>query len=211
MDLYFIRHSESTGNGQGRFLGWSDHPLTARGRAQAEAAGARLAALGPMPVLCSDLPRADETARIVAARWGVPVEPDARWREIGSGSLEGLPWDALAADAALAAAYEADPFHTAAPGGESAAVMAERAVAAFTGALARPEPRLVVVTHDGPLRAVFAHVLGIPSTHFWRLTTRHGGLTHIAMTDGWLTVVTMNEVGHLAAVDHPGMTQQPAR
>ncbi len=198
MDIYLIRHGESTGNGQGCFLGWSDHPLTARGRAQAEAAGARLAALGPMPVLCSDLPRARESAEIIAARWNVPVEPDARWRELSSGRLEGRPWEELSADADLAAALDADPYHTVMPGGESAAMMMQRAVAAVTEAAARPVPCLVVVAHDGPIRAVLAHVLGIPPTHFWRLTTRHGGLTHLAVVDGWWYVITTSETGHLA-------------
>ena len=159
--------------------------------------GARLAPLGPMPMLCSDLLRARETAEIIAAHWGGTVEPDARWRETHCGDFEGRPWSDFTADAELQARYDTDPYHTAIPGGESAATMAARAVAAFTDALARPEPRLAIVSHGGPLCAVLAHVLAVPYTHFWKLLMDHAGLTSITETDGWLAVKTMNDVGHL--------------
>ena len=46
----------------GTLMGQSDHRLTALGEAQAAAAAARLAPFGPMPLHCSDLPRAVATA-----------------------------------------------------------------------------------------------------------------------------------------------------
>ena len=62
MKLYLVRHGQSTGNVGGTLMGQSDHPLTALGEAQARAVAARLAPFGPMPVHCSDLPRAVATA-----------------------------------------------------------------------------------------------------------------------------------------------------
>jgi broad specificity phosphatase PhoE len=196
MDIYLIRHGQSTGNGRNCFMGWSDHPLTDLGRAQAEAAAGRLAALGPMPVLCSDLQRARQTAEIVAARWDVEVLADCRWREICCGDFEDRPWDAFSCDPELQARFESDPYHTVMPGGESAAMMAARALAAFDEVLAQENERVVIVTHDGPIRAVLAHCLGIPDDRFWRYYTDHGGYTHLTCLDGWLAVRTMNDISH---------------
>ena len=66
------------------------------GEAQAAAAAARLAPFGPMPLHCSDLPRAVATAGYIARAWGsgdaglaapaaAPLLPDARLREIDLG------------------------------------------------------------------------------------------------------------------------------
>ncbi|HEY3377709.1 MAG TPA: histidine phosphatase family protein [Armatimonadota bacterium] len=200
MDIYLIRHGESTGNSLNCFLGWSDHPLTERGQAQAQAIAGRLAPLGPMPVWCSDLPRARQTAEAVVAPWGGTVTEDARWREICSGAYEGRPWDAFTADQELSQRFDADPFHTPMPEGESVAIMAARVREAFAACCAAPIPRLAVVTHDGPIRAVLAHCLGIPPERFWTLATTHGALTHLTLTEGWLSVRCVNDASHLGAL-----------
>ena len=200
MDIFLIRHGESTGNGQGRFLGWGGHVLTAAGRAQAEAVAARLAPLGPMPVLCSDLPRACETGAAIAASWDGAVQPDARWREIHCGALEDCPWDDLQRHPGLAAQYDIDPYGTAMPGGESIAMMAARVTAAFCEVLTRADARLVIVTHDGPLRAVLAYCLQFTPARFWTLTTSHGGLTHLTWADDWLSIRAINDTSHLVGL-----------
>lgn len=199
MDIYLIRHGHSLGNGLGRMVGWSDHPLSDRGRAQAAAVAARLGGLGPMPVLCSDLLRARVTAEIIAAQWAIAVEPDARWRETCCGELEDCPWSVFDERPELKAAYDADPLGARLPGGESMAEMAARAVAAFGQALTRPEPALAIVAHDGPIRAVLAHCLLLPAERFWTLTTSHGGLTQLTSRDGWISIRAVNDGGHLPA------------
>ena len=74
MKLYLVRHGQSAGNLPGRMTGWSEHPLTALGATQARRVAARLAPLGPMAVYASDLPRALDTARLIAAA-GVSAGP----------------------------------------------------------------------------------------------------------------------------------------
>lgn len=197
-DIYLIRHGQSTGNTGGRMIGWSDHALTALGRRQAAAVAARLAPLGPMPVICSDLQRACETASTIAARWGGEVTHDQRWREICCGVYEDCTWEEFNGDAELQRCLETDPLGTCMPEGESIHMVVARVTAAFTELCARPEPRLAVVTHDGGIRSVLAHCLQLPAERFWTIFTEHAGLTLLRITGDWVSVRTVNDTNHLA-------------
>jgi probable phosphoglycerate mutase len=198
--IFLIRHGQSTGNGKGCMIGWTDHPLTDVGRAQAAAVGARLAVHGPMPVHCSDLSRACATAQLVAAVGGGPVLPDARWREVHCGAYEDAPWSAFSGDTTLQSLFDDDPLGTCMPGGESVAQMRARVEEAFAALLADPAPRLAVVAHDGPIRAILAHCLQIPASRYWALTTHHGGVTTLTVIDGWINVLCVNDTSHLAGI-----------
>lgn len=197
MDIYLIRHGQSTGNGREFFMGWSDHPLTELGQAQARAVAARLAPLGPLPVVCSDLLRARETAEIIAAGGQGAVQADSRWREVHCGRFEDRPWEEFSAEPELTALFDADPFGAAMPGGESAAMMSARVTAAFDELTQRTDAGVIVVAHDGPIRAVLTHCLNIPPARFWTLTTTHGGLTQLTVADQWISIRTVNDTSHL--------------
>jgi broad specificity phosphatase PhoE len=210
MKLYLVRHGASTGNTPGNLIGHSDHPLTADGKAQAAAVAARLAPLGPMPVFCSDLPRARATAGFIAEAWRAPlpdVTPDPRLRELHLGDFEGRSWKEFQADQALMAALELDPYCTMLPNGESLEQLAERVLAAVDDIVVAagggaPEALAAVclVAHDGPIRAVLNHHLGVPPQKWWTLSTTHGGLSLLEWTDGWVNVRFVNDTSHLAGL-----------
>jgi len=163
---------------------------------------ARLAPLGPMPVYASDLPRALDTARVIAARWSaaeaaVGVIPDRRLREIDLGDYEGRSWDELTADLELADAFAREPFATALPGGESLAMLAERAVAVFEEIVQAEHAVACLVSHDGPIRSILNHVLRVPVERHWAISTSHGGLSLLEASDGWVNVRFVNDTCHL--------------
>ena len=209
MKLYLVRHGCSAGNVPGRMTGWSEHPLTRLGKAQARRVAARLASLGPMPVYASDLPRALDTARVIAARWSaaeapVGVIPDRRLREIDLGDYEGRSWDELTADHELAAAFAREPLGTALPGGESLAMLAERVVAAFEE-IARGEHTVAcLVAHDGPIRSILNYVLRVPAERHWAISTSHGGLSLLETSGDWVSVRFVNDTSHLRGLRAEG-------
>ena len=99
--LTLLRHGESLWNHEKRFTGWTDVALTARGVAQAQRAGALLAAHGFAFDVCftSTLRRATDTLRIVLEAMGttaVPVHESWRLNERHYGALQGLTrWEAM--------------------------------------------------------------------------------------------------------------------
>lgn len=93
--LVVVRHGESTNNAVERLTGWRDVELTARGRAQARAAGALLRARGLhfSVVFTSLLRRATESADLLMHELGHGgPERRASWRlnERHCGALHGL-------------------------------------------------------------------------------------------------------------------------
>jgi broad specificity phosphatase PhoE len=208
MKLYLVRHGLSAGNLPGRMTGWSDHPLTSLGIAQAQRVATRLALLGPMPVVASDLPRALETARLIAAQWGpaatatsgAAVTADRRLREIDLGDYEGKSWDEFVADTDLADAFAREPLLTALPGGESLAAVRERVLAAFHEIAAQEHEAVCLVSHDGPIRTLLNHLLGVPAERHWVISTTHGGISLVETSPEWTNVRFVNDTSHLAGL-----------
>jgi len=93
VSVVFETHSTTADNEQGRATGWLPGELSARGRLQAAELGRRRArpADDIAAVLCSDLARAAETARIAFAGTTVPVLLDWRLRECDYGDRNGMP------------------------------------------------------------------------------------------------------------------------
>jgi len=234
MKLYLVRHGQSTGNVSGTLMGQSEHPLTELGEAQARAAAARLAPFGPMPLYCSDLPRAVATAAHVAAAWspaGSPIIREPRLREIDLGEYEGASWEEFEADEALTAAFADDPYGTVLPGGESLAHLEVRVMAAVRDVLGahgvasqgdlstdavvaadasaqatgfhsvEPGESACIVAHDGPIRAILNHYLGVPPEKWWTLSTTHGGVSLLEFSADWVNVRYVNATSHLAGLD----------
>lgn len=202
MKIYLVRHGQSTGNVTGTMLGWGDHGLTARGRAEAKAVAARLKRFGPMPVHCSDLPRTRQTAEVIAAGWRPPHAPprvlaDERLREIDLGEFDGRSWDEFNADKELAAAFARDLLGTHVPGGESLGEVAARVIAAFDDVVASAAACACIVGHDGTIRAIVNHVLRVPPERYYSLQTTHGGLTLLETGDAAINLAFLNDTSHL--------------
>jgi broad specificity phosphatase PhoE len=58
-----------------------------------------------------------------------------------------------------------------------------------------------LVAHDGPIRAVLNHYLGVPPEKWWTLSTTHGGVSLLEFAGGCVTVRFVNATGHLAGLE----------
>lgn len=163
--VLLVRHGETPWNRERRLQGWAPVGLSDRGRDQARALGAALAARHDVDAIdASDLRRARETADLVAEAVGVPVREEAGWRERDFGVLQGMTYEAFESEhgeysltRAGEAAVDRRPER-----GESLADLRERVLDAWsrlTVGLGEDETRLVV-THGGPLYLLLGHLTG---------------------------------------------------
>lgn len=99
--LILLRHGESQWNRENRFTGWTDVPLTDRGRQEADRAGDVLRDAGLLPdrVFTSVMTRCVHTVWRVLDRLGrswTPVDKHWRLNERHYGALQGLNKEAAA-------------------------------------------------------------------------------------------------------------------
>ena len=202
-----VRHGETRWNLGRRFQGHEDSPLTARGKAQAEALGRRLARMGFDTLVASDLGRARETAEIIAARAGhAAYQTDRRLRERNYGVMEGLQVpDIQANHPGLFEAWNADDPDFVIPAGESHRQHYERNAAFLREwADARPGTATAVVAHGGVLDSVFRFVTGAPLDRPRCFVTANAGLSVVCRgrfygTTRWV-IQAWNDTGHLDGV-----------
>ena len=165
--LLLWRHGRTEWNATGRFQGQLDPPLDEEGRRQAALAAPHLLAAGLPPeetvVVSSDLNRAAETAEALSALLGVPLRLDARLREHGMGSWRASPATRSPSVIPSSSPTGAPAGRSAGRGGEEAAAVAERAVAALADLPAAEVA--VVVTHGGTAGRLMERLLGIDPDH----------------------------------------------
>lgn len=178
--LLVLRHGQSEWNAQGRWQGHADVPLDDVGRAQADEAAQRVAALGAFAaVWSSDLQRAIATAQAVADALGRgPVHLDARLRENDVGPWEGLNQQEVDHGWPGFLIEKRRP-----EGFESYDAASARMIAGFRDIAAHhPRERVVVVSHGGIVRAT-RRALGAPDEHLPNL----GGTWFTVDPDGEIT------------------------
>lgn len=89
VEIVFETHSTTTDNEAGIATGWLPGKLSPAGRLQARDLGDRRRDGGFSVVFVSDLFRAGETAILAFAESAIPIQQDARLREIHYGDLDG--------------------------------------------------------------------------------------------------------------------------
>ena len=196
---HLLRHGQTEHTPERRFSGRNDLPLSAIGRAEAEAAAERAAALGVDVVVASPLRRTRETAEVVAARLGLPVAFDDDLVEMDFGDLEGLTADEARTKHPLAARRVFTETDVPAPGGESIADVSRRVARARARLLEEHRGRTVlVVSHVTPIKLLLAAGLDVDDAVVHRIFLGAASLSTVAWsTDGRHSVRLVNDVSHL--------------
>jgi len=197
--LLLIRHGETTWNAEGRYQGQTDVPLNETGRRQAQALAQRLASEEIDAVYASDLRRALETAKIIAAPHSLPVQEDSRLRELCFGVWEGLSYAEIEEQAPdTLAAWRDAPLDNTPPGGETLTQFSER-VQAFLDDVKgnHPEQTVLVAAHGGTLRAVLCSALGLSPASYWQFRVSNGSLSDVSLYEEGAILNVLNDTAHL--------------
>ncbi|MDQ2784410.1 MAG: histidine phosphatase family protein [Chloroflexota bacterium] len=214
--LYLIRHGEAVSNVEPIMGGMNgDTGLTSLGVRQAEALRDRLAATEEIAadvLIASTLPRARQTAEIIAPALRLPIVWEDDVQEMRVGEADGLPLDEFARRYGVPD-YARDPYRPLAPGGESWAQFLLR-VGTTLHRIAREHDgkTVVIVCHggiiDGSMICFFGmNTQAIPAAD---LHTHNTSITHweqrarAGKAPRW-RLITYNDVAHLrdiGAVEH---------
>ena len=214
MRLILVRHGDAIAGFHGVIGGVKGcKGLTDLGRRQAEALRDHLAATGRIEadvLLASTLPRAIETASIIAPGLGLEIAGhECDLCEVHTGEADGLEWSEYAIRYG-SFDMEAEPDRVFAPEGESFNSFHERVRRVLTRLAEEYHGQTVVaVCHAGVIQASVRLLLGVPRPHGGaQLRPTNTGLTiweHESSRNLW-TLHTFNDASHLLglSVTSPG-------
>jgi probable phosphomutase (TIGR03848 family) len=216
--VLLVRHGLTAGTGTvltGRTPGI---PLDDRGREQAAALAARLAAVPLDAIITSPLERCRQTAGAIAsARNGHPVavQEDERLAEVRYGDWTGKPLKRLAKEP-LWRVVQAHPSGAAFPGedGESMPDVQHRAVGAVREWNARlgRDATYLICSHGDVIKSLIADSLGMHLDLFQRIQVDPCSLTAIRYTPFRPFLVRMNDTGGtVSGLVKPGRRPRQAR
>ncbi|WJW75160.1 alpha-ribazole phosphatase family protein [Thiohalobacter sp. IOR34] len=174
-----LRHGETVLGAV--FLGRSDAPLTAAGRA------AMQAALPERPswqiVFSSPLQRCADFAGELAQQAGVECRLLPELQEMDFGDWDGRSAQQIQAeDPNALETFWADPLHRAPPGGETLAGFAERVARGWRLLLAAAAGRhALLVSHGGVIRVLLCQQLGVPLERLFCWRVPHAGLSRLRL------------------------------
>lgn len=153
--VYLIRHAEAEGNAYRRIHGQYDSLVTPNGLRQIAALQARFREIPIDRCYASDLYRTRKTAEAVCAPKGLQLSCDARFREVGLGRWEDVPFGYLEEfEAEDMRRFNREPESWHVDGSERYEVYKDRFLQALSErAEENPGGSIAIVTHGCVLRA----------------------------------------------------------
>jgi probable phosphoglycerate mutase len=180
--IYLLRHGQVAYFVDGRPVGQDDVHLTDEGRRESERTAAALAGLTFDRVITSGLPRAVETAQIVAP----DREPEAwpEFREIEAGRLADVPDPEAAFVHAFSGTLPEDATFL---GGESIGSLLDRALPALLRLAGEPGWDIaLVVAHGGTIRALLSYALTGGRAFFGNFELAPASFSILDVGDDWI-------------------------
>jgi probable phosphoglycerate mutase len=207
--IILTRHGHVEGIKPERFRGREPLQLTARGVAEAAALAQCVATRWrPGQIYTSPMARCIATAAAIARATGTPSKTCEDLNDIDYGAWQFKTFaQAKAQDAALFAAWFANPQLVRFPNGESLQDLAARTANALRMVLARhPNETIVLVGHDSVNRALLLELLQLPLSAYWRLAQEPCCINEIDVNEAGVRVRSIDETQHLDAIaaEHDG-------
>jgi phosphoserine phosphatase len=201
--IILTRHGHVEGISPRRFRGQTELPLTERGRLQASATAARIAAnWQPRAVYTSPMGRCVATGQAIANACGVPNEILAGLIDLDYGAWQWrLVEEVRTAWPDLLAAWYATPHLVRFPDGDALQDLVARTADAVRFVLARhPQDTVVMVGHETANRAILLQLLDQPLSAYWRFAQEPCAINEIEIAGGNVRVNCVNDVSHLSGI-----------
>jgi probable phosphoglycerate mutase len=200
-ELILVRHGEAEHLVKGITGGWTDLPLTDRGRQQIEVTSKRLKELFGTRIevmYASDLKRAAESAKIIRKEIDIPLTFDSQLREMNHGLAKDMTWE----EAEKIGTPQTEPLRDwiPYPEGESWRMLYERASKIMTELEARDEKTVLIVSHGNMICAIIEWWLQMPEDLSLDFTIHPASITWLGISF-WANreIRKLNETAHLSA------------
>ena len=202
MRLWLIRHGETEANVAGLYSGHSPTPLTAKGIAQAQTLHHLLREVPFDRVICSELERAQHTARLVLNDRNIVQHSTPLLNEMFFGDWEMRHHRDLAREDAENYAVWCNDWQNATPtngeGFQAFSLRVERFIAQLDDY--KMCQNLLVVSHQGVLSVLIARLLSMPAAAMWHFRVEQGCWSAIDFCDDFAVLKVLNS----RAVWHDG-------
>lgn len=199
--IYIVRHAEAEGNLYRRIQGHHNGAVTPLGYRQIAAVGQRFSSIHLDAVYSSDLIRAHETAKAVAAPSGVPVQTTPQLREVDVGIWEDQPWGNVEyTQPDQMYNFSSDPEHWIVDGAERYADLRARMLSTVRELGERHDGQTIaIVSHGMAIRTLLFALLDRPYSEFKDFP--HGDNTAVSLLtleNGIFHVEFFNDNSHLS-------------
>lgn len=197
--LVIVRHGRTEWNRVERFRGRADIGLDEVGIKQAQAAAERIANFQAAAVYSSPLRRAMTTAEIIARYSNLEARVLAGLIDIDFGDWQGLSLDEVAArNGELYSKWLKSPHLVEFPGGESLAVVRQRAASTVDNLITQhPRETVVLVSHKVVCQVLILTLLGLDNSHFWEITQDVCAINLFEVRNGIPSALFLNDTCHL--------------
>jgi broad specificity phosphatase PhoE len=188
-----MRHGETAWNREGRVMGRQPVDLDEAGREQVALAVPLAQMLAPDLIVSSPLPRAVQSAEIVARGvGGIDILTDDRLEEVRYGFWEGMTYHQLIKEESYITYCKA-PLESLTPGGETIAQVQARGVAAVDAAVTTHRgKRLLFISHGDIIRTVLCHYMRLDLRHFQRLRIDNAAFSGVEISDDFAEIKFLN-------------------
>lgn len=193
--LYITRHGETQWNREKRMQGWKDSDLTPEGEGDALALAQVLKRVSFEAVYSSPIGRARKTTELIVDDALITFDEDLR--EIGMGDWEGRTQDEVRnADPERFHTFWNNPHVYESETGETFNQVMKR-VESFLKKVQAHKGTILVVTHSIFIKALLAHVKGLPLDKLWSPPFIHAtSLTVIEGGGGKYEIVMEGNTSH---------------
>lgn len=195
MNLYFVRHGETTQNQNKCYYGSIDVDLTKKGVEQAKNASKLLENVNFDTVYTSERKRARQTARIIMEDKASKFIVDNRINETNFGDFEGKSYEKL--KELYPKEWEDwcnDWKNISPPKGESYKQFYSRVKSFMDDILKLEAENVLIATHGGVIRSIYCYVLENNLDYFWKFGSKNGDITIVKYEYGNLYIDSISHV-----------------
>ncbi|MCX6090756.1 MAG: histidine phosphatase family protein [Candidatus Atribacteria bacterium] len=190
-DIFVMRHGDTHATENGYFAGWSDIPLSEKGKRRIQTAKQTLNGIEFGKVYVSPLSRTLETARMVIGEDHHLYLHEAI-KERFFGNWEGKSWDGLEKEFPdEMREWKRDPLAFVPPQGESFSDVLRRVQIFWDHLTALDDEAYLVVTHAGIIRCLLVALTGMKFENGFHFLLEPGVIMHVKQDPAFTQIVSI--------------------